>query len=275
MNSASSGLQTSPVVTFERAHNPKVADSNPAPQPNPPRFSWRFSFRLHLQHVSNRPRTGVRLHKPDGVLKCSGAEVHIPLRRRQVLRSGQFLNRSGWCPSHGQVRTERVSEDVNPVSHACRSASVSHSDPRSNFCPSTRRVSATISVETARSIWPSTARSRSLFGLASELQCADEDVGVSDDALHERVRDSRTACSTIVSTSTSLMSPRRWSPSRPMRSSHRRARPRSIALSRVARQSSPQRRQSAARARRRHPERQCSWWARTPEPIIRSACSRS
>ena len=27
-----------------------------------------------------------------------------------------------------------------------------------------------------------------LFRLASELQCADEDVGVSDDALHERVR---------------------------------------------------------------------------------------
>jgi hypothetical protein len=29
-----------------------------------------------------------------------------------------------------------------------------------------------------------------LFRLASKLQCADEDVGVSDDALHERVRDS-------------------------------------------------------------------------------------
>ena len=29
---------------------------------------------------------------------------------------------------------------------------------------------------------------------ASELQRADKNVGVSDDALHERVRDSRTAC---------------------------------------------------------------------------------
>jgi hypothetical protein len=48
-----------------------------------------------------------------------------------------------------------------------------------------------------------------LLRLASELQCADEDVGVSDDALHERVRDSRTACSTTASTSASLMSPRR------------------------------------------------------------------
>ncbi len=48
-----------------------------------------------------------------------------------------------------------------------------------------------------------------LFRLASELQCADKDVGVSDDALHERVRDSWTACSTTASTSASLMSPRR------------------------------------------------------------------
>ena len=45
--------------------------------------------------------------------------------------------------------------------------------------------------------------------LASELQCADQDVGVSDDALHERVRESWTACSTTASTSASLMSPRR------------------------------------------------------------------
>ena len=48
-----------------------------------------------------------------------------------------------------------------------------------------------------------------VFRLASELQCADKDVGVSDDALHERVRDSWTACSTTASTSASLMSPRR------------------------------------------------------------------
>ena len=48
-----------------------------------------------------------------------------------------------------------------------------------------------------------------LSRLASELQCADQDVGVSDDALYERVRDSWTACSTTASTSASLMSPRR------------------------------------------------------------------
>lgn len=47
------------------------------------------------------------------------------------------------------------------------------------------------------------------FRLASELQCADEDVGVSDDALHERWRDSRTACSTTASTSASLTLARR------------------------------------------------------------------
>ena len=44
---------------------------------------------------------------------------------------------------------------------------------------------------------------------ASELQCADKDVGVSDDALHGRVRDSWTACSTTASTSAPLMLPRR------------------------------------------------------------------
>jgi hypothetical protein len=48
-----------------------------------------------------------------------------------------------------------------------------------------------------------------LSRFASELQCADKDVGVSDDALQERVRDSWTACSTTASTSASLMSPRR------------------------------------------------------------------
>jgi hypothetical protein len=54
-----------------------------------------------------------------------------------------------------------------------------------------------------------------LLRFAAELQCADENVGVSDDPLHERARDSWTTRSTSASTSAPLVSPRRRSPSWP------------------------------------------------------------
>jgi len=41
--------------------------------------------------------------------------VHVPLRRDQVLVSGQFLDSPGRCSEHRQVRTERVAQHVRTV----------------------------------------------------------------------------------------------------------------------------------------------------------------
>ena len=42
-------------------------------------------------------------------------QVHVPLRRRQVLVAGEFLNRPRRRAAHRQVRTERVPQDVNAL----------------------------------------------------------------------------------------------------------------------------------------------------------------
>jgi hypothetical protein len=39
--------------------------------------------------------------------------VHVPLRRSQLLVASQFLNRSDWRSPHGEVRTERMPQDVD------------------------------------------------------------------------------------------------------------------------------------------------------------------
>ena len=41
------------------------------------------------------------------------AQVHVALRRRQVLMARQFLNRFGWRVSHREMRAEGVSQDVD------------------------------------------------------------------------------------------------------------------------------------------------------------------
>jgi hypothetical protein len=73
---------------------------------------------------------------------------------------------------------------------------------------------------------------KKLLWLASELEGAHQNVRICDDTPHERARDSWTARSTTASTSSSVMFPRRPCPSRPMRSSQRRARSRSSAFRR-------------------------------------------
>ena len=42
-----------------------------------------------------------------------GTEMHVPLRRRQILMPGQFLNRPSGAAAHRQVRAERVSQNVH------------------------------------------------------------------------------------------------------------------------------------------------------------------
>jgi hypothetical protein len=39
--------------------------------------------------------------------------MHVPLRRRQILMSGELLYRSRRCASHGQMRTERVPQPMH------------------------------------------------------------------------------------------------------------------------------------------------------------------
>src|SRR5262245_57164569 len=48
--------------------------------------------------------------EPDRAFDRGWAEVHIPLRRAELLVSGELLNRSHWRPSHRQVRTEGVAK---------------------------------------------------------------------------------------------------------------------------------------------------------------------
>ena len=74
-----------------------------------------------LQHSSTaRPagETGLaicHIQEPDGRVERRRAQVHVALRRGQVLVSGQFLNGPRRRPTHRQVRTERVPQDVHPA----------------------------------------------------------------------------------------------------------------------------------------------------------------
>jgi hypothetical protein len=47
--------------------------------------------------------------------------VHVTLRRREFLMSGQFLNRSCRRAAHRQMRTERVAQHVPSVIDTCPS----------------------------------------------------------------------------------------------------------------------------------------------------------
>ena len=48
--------------------------------------------------------------------------MHVPLRRRRVLVPGQLLDRPRRCPSHREMRTERVPQDVDAVAPGERPA---------------------------------------------------------------------------------------------------------------------------------------------------------
>ena len=88
---------SSPVARW--AHNPKVAGSNPAPATKFP-FSIfddfrRSRFRLHnvstMESYVADPATG-------SLLRSRRAEVHVPLRRRQIAMPGELLNGPAGAP---------------------------------------------------------------------------------------------------------------------------------------------------------------------------------
>ena len=64
-----------------------------------------------LRNVSTRPAVAL-LKQPNRVLHRGGTQMHVPLRRHQLLMSGQFLNRAWRCTGRHQVRAERVAQSV-------------------------------------------------------------------------------------------------------------------------------------------------------------------
>ena len=59
------------------------------------------------------------IQQPDRRFERRRTQVHVPLRRRQVLMPGQLLNRPRRRAPHRQVRTERVPQDVNARASRC------------------------------------------------------------------------------------------------------------------------------------------------------------
>lgn len=60
----------------------------------------------------NRTRRGL-FQQSNRRIECSRTQVHVALRRFQVLMPGQFLNGSRRRSTHRQVRAERVAQDVD------------------------------------------------------------------------------------------------------------------------------------------------------------------
>jgi hypothetical protein len=58
-----------------------------------------------VRDVSTPGERASLIQEADRVLNRGGAQVHVTLRRGQVLVSSEFLNRSRRCAPHRQVRT--------------------------------------------------------------------------------------------------------------------------------------------------------------------------
>jgi hypothetical protein len=91
-------------------HNPKVAGSNPAPATNLPLFLLSFS-----RSGDQGCHAVATVEESNRTLDRGWAEVHVPLRRREVLMSGKFLDGPCRRPTHRQMRAERVSKDVDAL----------------------------------------------------------------------------------------------------------------------------------------------------------------
>jgi hypothetical protein len=97
--------------------NPVKSDSRPRHQLCSGNHSGLSSRRL--QHFSTTCLAIVvsgfcrTIEQPDSSVERSRTQVHVPLRRVQVLVSSQFLDGSRGRSAHRQMRTERVSEDMD------------------------------------------------------------------------------------------------------------------------------------------------------------------
>jgi len=50
------------------------------------------------------------IEETDRIFDRGGTEMHVPLRRGEILMPGELLNRSTRCAAHRQMRTECVAE---------------------------------------------------------------------------------------------------------------------------------------------------------------------
>jgi len=55
------------------------------------------------------------VEQPDRTVESSGTEVHVPLRRREILMARELLNRAGRRAPHREMRTEGVPQSVHAV----------------------------------------------------------------------------------------------------------------------------------------------------------------
>ena len=55
------------------------------------------------------------VEQPNSALDRRWTQVHVPLRRRQVLVPRQLLNRTSRRSPHREMRAERATEHVRPV----------------------------------------------------------------------------------------------------------------------------------------------------------------
>jgi hypothetical protein len=63
--------------------------------------------------------------QPDRRIQRGWTEVHVPLRRGEILMSGGFLNRPRGCAPHGQMRTEGMPQHMDTAVHLCASCGTS------------------------------------------------------------------------------------------------------------------------------------------------------
>jgi hypothetical protein len=110
---------------------PKQFDSRPG-QVAPPFGLANLLDSRRLHHLTALPRGDCDLgrvrfpaiaplkylnrvvQQPNCVFDGCRAQVHIPLRRCEILVARQLLNGPGWwCPTHSQMQAEGVSQDMH------------------------------------------------------------------------------------------------------------------------------------------------------------------
>src|SRR4029453_18744332 len=105
----------------------------PAP---PPFFSIKPGVLCPHSHRLLYSSTSLRgsIQQADGCIERSRAQVHVSLRRPEILMTREFLNRTCGRPSHGQMRTERVPKNVNAGLDVCPIGAPPHHDLNHFLC---------------------------------------------------------------------------------------------------------------------------------------------
>ena len=68
-----------------------------------------------LQNVSTISVAAAGFQQPDRPLERRRAQVHVALRRDQILVAGQLLDRPCRRPPHRQMRAERMAQAMHPA----------------------------------------------------------------------------------------------------------------------------------------------------------------